>query len=65
MYTCTCETIVIIIAVKRSSRTMHSEQNLMEEATAIPSQHNERTMPSHEHNRRTMPSEHKQMETTE
>ena len=55
----TCETIVIIIAVKRSSRTMHSEQNLMEEATAMPSQHNERTMPS-EHNERTMPSEHKQ-----
>ena len=57
--------MVIIIVFKRSSRTMHSEQNLMEEATTMPSTHNETTMPSHEHNRRTMPSEHKQMETTE
>ena len=48
-----------------STRTMRSEQNLMEEATTMPSTHNETTMPSHEHNRRTMPSEHKQMETTE
>ena len=55
-----------------SSRTMRSEQNLMEEATAMPSQHNERsmqsehnerTMPS-QHNERTMPSEHKQTEPT-
>ena len=42
---------------------MRSEQNLMEEATAMPSQHNERTMPS-QHNERTMPSEHKQTEPT-